>query len=121
MGVLGKRLVLSQLLQPEDLGACLGISAQPRVMLPPLARHWCKAQLSMPRFPWQEGLWHCCPPYRFLGCPCRGPHPWRREGESSGAVHSWASLLPKLGPPAWAVTSWGSVCTCGGNRGCAAV
>lgn len=64
--MVGRRLGLSQLLQPEDLGSCLGISALPRVILPP---QWCKAQLSMPQFPCQEGLCPLLPTVPIPGHP----------------------------------------------------
>lgn len=125
--MVGKRLGLSQLLQPEDLGSCLGISVLPRVMLPPLTHHWCKAQLSMPQFPCQEELCPLLPTVRVPGASPQyppGPYAWRREGDGSGAVCKlapWASLLPELGYPAWAATSQGSLCICVGDKECAGV
>lgn len=87
------------------------------MFLPPLACHWCKAELSVSQFPWQEGLCPLLPTVPVPGVLLHAAISPRalsleKGGDGSGAVRSlapWVSLLPELGHPAWAVTSQGSV------------
>lgn len=127
----GEGAGLSQLLQPGHLGALPWHLSIAQGDPAPSGLSLVQAQLSMPQFPWQEGLCPLLPTVPIPGVSLQCS-PGKREGDGSGAVRSlapWASLLPELGHPAWAAPQgglcahvWGTggVQVCEGTHGCPA-